>query len=349
MKDNTDNISESKSVVKLDVEVKDLIKLITDPNIYNETMRQLNIDSQKLPLGKISSNQIDKAYQILSEIASNLAKFTKKELMEYSSRFYTIIPYASGMSAPPIIDDEHKIKEKIEQLKSLDEMIIAAEKFLNHNIDKLEQKYLSLQCDLEILTNSNEINMVLKYIQNTSAHNFKIDVRSIFKTNRQGESEHFNSFQTLHNRQLLWHGSRLANYVGILSKGLRINPQNVIKTGSMFGNGIYFSNVVTKSVQYTYTDNNALLLLCEVALGNTYELTQAKYITNLPDGYHSTLGMGHKTPRISENLILEDDLIVPLGKLEERNNFKGSLKYDEFIVYNSAQIKIRYLLLVNLH
>ena len=37
------------------------------------------------------------------------------------------------------------------------------------------------------------------------------------------------------NRMLLWHGSRLTNFVGIISQGLRIAPPEAPVTGYMFG------------------------------------------------------------------------------------------------------------------
>lgn len=69
---------------------------------------------------------------------------------------------------------------------------------------------------------------------------------------------------------LLWHGSRLTNFVGILSQGLRIAPPEAPVTGYMFGKGVYFADMVTKSANYCFTsreNNVALMLLCEVALG----------------------------------------------------------------------------------
>ncbi len=36
-------------------------------------------------------------------------------------------------------------------------------------------------------------------------------------------------------RQLLWHGSRLSNWVGILSQGLRVAPPEAPVTGYMVG------------------------------------------------------------------------------------------------------------------
>jgi hypothetical protein len=42
-------------------------------------------------------------------------------------------------------------------------------------------------------------------------------------------------FNAQENRMLLWHGSRLTNWVGILSQGLRIAPPEAPVTGYMFG------------------------------------------------------------------------------------------------------------------
>ena len=54
-------------------------------------------------------------------------------------------------------------------------------------------------------------------------------------------------------------------------QGLRIAPPEAPVTGYMFGKGIYFADMVTKSANYCCTsrsNNTGLLLLCEVALGN---------------------------------------------------------------------------------
>ena len=63
----------------------------------------------------------------------------------------------------------------------------------------------------------------------------------------------------------------MTNFVGILSSGLRIAPPEAPATGYMFGKGVYFADVVSKSANYCHaTKLNPMgcLLLCEVALGN---------------------------------------------------------------------------------
>ncbi|XP_048503213.2 poly [ADP-ribose] polymerase 1-like [Beta vulgaris subsp. vulgaris] len=98
---------------------------------------------------------------------------------------------------------------------------------------------------------------------------------------------------------LLWHGSRLTNFVGILSQGLRIAPPEAPATGYMFGKGVYFADLVSKSAQYCYTDRKnhvGLMLLSEVALGQVHELKKAQYMEKPPRGKHSTKGLGKKVP-----------------------------------------------------
>lgn len=55
----------------------------------------------------------------------------------------------------------------------------------------------------------------------------------VFKVNRHGERDRFMPFKELHNRRLLWHGSRTTNYAGILSQGLRIAPPEAPVVGTL--------------------------------------------------------------------------------------------------------------------
>ena len=102
---------------------------------------------------------------------------------------------------------------------------------------------------------------------------YDLEIIDAFKVSRHGEDKRFKAFQKLHNRYLLWHGSRTTNFAGILSQGLRIAPPEAPSTGYMFGKGVYFADMVSKSANYCFTSKSnpvGLLLLCEVALGNMY-------------------------------------------------------------------------------
>lgn len=98
---------------------------------------------------------------------------------------------------------------------------------------------------------------------------------------------------------MLWHGSRTSNFVGILSEGLRIAPPEAPSTGYMFGKGVYFADMVSKSANYcscSPDNDEGLLILSEVALGESLELTESLYIERLPGGKHSVKGIGKTAP-----------------------------------------------------
>jgi len=92
--------------------------------------------------------------------------------------------------------------------------------------DPLDSYYRQLKTNIEPLDkNGSEWAMIGKYVKNTHARthrHYNLDVIDIFALERQGEAERCKAFEKLHNRQLLWHGSRTTNFVGILSQGLRI-------------------------------------------------------------------------------------------------------------------------------
>lgn len=197
--------------------------------------------------------------------------------------------------------------------------------------------------------------MIVTYLENSKGpthSNYRLSVEEAFTVCREGEAERFQAKSaSIGNHQLLWHGSRLTNFMGILSQGLRIAPPEAPVTGYMFGKGVYFANCVSKSANYCFTNVNnprGIMLLCEVALGQTNDLLRAKYDAHLlPPGASSTKGLGSNAPDPAGNITIENGTItVPLGKVTKTPVAGNALLYDEFIVYDVAQIKIKYLLRV---
>ncbi len=102
----------------------------------------------------------------------------------------------------------------------------------------------------------------------------------------------------------------------------------------------------SKSANYCFANKNnpfGILLLCEVALGEMHELTEAEYITKLPRGKHSTKGVGKTHPDPSEYFVDDNGVITPMGKSVSSGVKNSSLLYNEFIVYNKAQVNMKYL------
>ncbi|XP_044292076.1 poly [ADP-ribose] polymerase 1 [Varanus komodoensis] len=340
---------------KLPKPVQDLIKMIFDVESMKKAMVEFEIDLQKMPLGKLSKRQIQSAYSILNEVQQAVSDGgADAQILDLSNRFYTLIPHDFGMKKPPLLNNVDYIKSKVEMLDNLLDIEVAYSLLRSGgqdgDKDPIDVNYEKLKTDIKVVDkDSEEAKIIKQYVKNThaSTHNaYDLKVMEIFKIEREGEGQRYKPFKELHNRQLLWHGSRATNFAGILSQGLRIAPPEAPVTGYMFGKGIYFADMVSKSANYCHTsqtDPIGLILLGEVALGNMYELKNASHITKLPKGKHSVKGLGKTAPDPSATVTL-DGVDVPLGNGIPSGVSNTCLLYNEYIVYDIAQVNLKYLL-----
>uniref|UniRef100_A0A8C2K440 Poly [ADP-ribose] polymerase n=1 Tax=Cyprinus carpio TaxID=7962 RepID=A0A8C2K440_CYPCA len=348
---------------QLNSKVQSLLELICDLKAMEECVLEMKFDTKKAPLGKLTTEQIRAGYASLKRIEECLKKKrSNKELVEACNQFYTRIPHDFGLRTPPVIRTEDELKEKITLLETLSDIQIAVkmvQSSVQNDEHPLDRQYRSLQCRLQPLdSNSNEYKVIEKYLQSTHAPthtDYTMTILDIFAVEKEGEKDNFCS--EMENKMLLWHGSRLSNWVGILSQGLRVAPPEAPVTGYMFGKGVYFADMSSKSANYCFAsqkNNQGLLLLSEVALGNSNELLDADYSADqLPSGKHSTRGLGQTAPDPNNynffSFSLRDGVTVPMGpSVKTGVGQKGgyTLLYNEYIVYNPAQIKMKYLLRV---
>uniref|UniRef100_A0A5F8AM98 Poly [ADP-ribose] polymerase n=1 Tax=Macaca mulatta TaxID=9544 RepID=A0A5F8AM98_MACMU len=298
---------------QLDLRVQELIKLICNVQAMEEMMMEMKYNTKKAPLGKLTVAQIKAGYQSLKKIEDCIrAGQHGRPLMEACNEFYTRIPHDFGLRTPPLIRTQKELSEKIQLLE-----------------------------------------VISQYLQSTHApthSDYTMTLLDLFEVEKEGEKEAFR--EDLHNRMLLWHGSRLSNWVGILSHGLRIAPPEAPITGYMFGKGIYFADMSSKSANYCFAShlkNIGLLLLSEVALGQCNELLEANpKAEGLLQGKHSTKGLGKMAPS-SAHFVTLNGSTVPLGPASDTGilNPDGyTLNYNEYIVYNPNQVRMRYLLKV---
>ncbi|XP_041008010.1 poly [ADP-ribose] polymerase 1 isoform X1 [Juglans microcarpa x Juglans regia] len=342
-------------------ELIELMKMLFNVETYRAAMMEFEINMAEMPLGKLSKRNVQKGFEALTEIQNllnnNAHDPSVKEslIIDASNRFFTMIPSIH----PHIIRDEDDFKSKVKMLEALQEIEIASRLvgFDADSDDSLDEKYMKLQCDITPLPHDSEdYRLIEKYLLTTHAPTHKdwtLELEEVFSLERKGEFDKFAPYrERLKNRMLLWHGSRLTNFVGILSQGLRIAPPEAPATGYMFGKGVYFADLVSKSAQYCYTDKKnpvGLMLLSEVALGEVYELKKAKYMEKPPEGKHSTKGLGKNIPLESEYARWRDGIVVPCGKPVPSKLKASELMYNEYIVYDTAQVKMQFLLKVKFH
>ena len=101
----------------------------------------------------------------------------------------------------------------------------------------IDRAYQQLDCTLKPLDiNDDNYKLISKYLHKTHAatHNtYKMKILDIFDVYKQLEHDRF---KDVGNKMLLWHGSRISNWAGILNQGLRIAPPEAPSTGYMVRN-----------------------------------------------------------------------------------------------------------------
>jgi len=344
---------------------KRLIDWIFDEKHAKEMLRAENINLDKMPLGAVTKERMLKGYNILKELESLLKKKPPKSrmldyrqwkvmLVDVSTQYYNTIPQTS----PIVIKSVSKIKKQSQLLDALmgiqATLAVTRRSRGRNDMHPTDQDYASLKCKLEELPKSGDVwNLVEKYLQNThgTTHDhYTLELDELYEVKRQGEKMRFSPHAKNQNRMLLWHGSRLMNFVGILSQGLRIAPPEAPVSGYMFGKGVYFSDMCSKSANYCCVqsdskENAGLALLCEVALGDMEKKLRAdSNAANLPEGKQSVMGCGCNFPNDEGIVSLENGVKVPCGKAESHPQaLGGELLYNEYIVYDETQVLVRYL------
>ena len=130
-------------------------------------------------------------------------------------------------------------------------------------------------------------------------------------------------------------------------------------TGYMFGKGIYLADMYQKSINYCDTikekDNSkklksySFILLCEAALGNMYKPKNDKVdyekLDFLNEGYNSLKSISSSGPDPNKNFICNNGITIPIGNIVSYNSnvIEYSTAHPEYIVYDTAQVKIRYI------
>ncbi|KJH45001.1 Poly(ADP-ribose) polymerase catalytic domain protein [Dictyocaulus viviparus] len=117
-------------------------------------------------------------------------------------------------------------------------------------------------------------------------------------------------------------------------EGYSIPLGKPVKSGYMFGKGVYFADMVSKSANYCRIlndDTDGLLLLCDVALGKVKEeLHAVDHSLRTIRDFNSVQGLGKSEPDPQCAIESEEGYSIPLGKPVKVERANGSsLLYNE--------------------
>lgn len=325
--DVTEKITAIKKTGELDIsdpDVKDLINFL-----MSEARQSIKRDYE-ISTESVTEEQINQCQNIINNI--NIAKdyntpdnLKLQEVNEKLVQLYTLIPrrmadtrhyFLKTWNIPFLVELLQAEQSRLDTLKS------------QVNINQVSSNGITLEelgftCELASEADKDLIR------KNTD---FRLTNHRVFKISNKETESVFNPNHL--KTKLLYHGSRNENFLSILQTGLKIRPKGVQTTGSMFGDGIYAANKARKSIGYTSLrgsywasghSNRAYLAIFEFATGKEWNLLDSQSWS----GWMS---------RIDESQVKSKgcDSVFAKGGVDLRN--------DEYVVYNSNQCTIRYLI-----
>lgn len=308
--------------------VEALIKRLANSNIHkitNSTSISFDNGVFQTPLGVITQEGIDEARILLQYFFSNVKKRKKlgEEFDKSIDKYLMIIPRPKGYGLyyDNIFTTEDEIKKESDVIDALENSLALATAPTPTPKDKtVEQNIFDLS--LEIEQDKSIRKRLEDWYEKTkkSMHSYdKVKVREIYNVDLLKYNQNFRS--DLANLTQVWHGSGQSNILSILKSGLSVSPPSTAAiAGKMFGNGVYGSETSSKSLGYSLgrwgqsSGDSGWLFVCEFAMGNPYYAKNS--LSTIPSGYDSCWALPKNT----------------------------SLYNDELIVYNSNQIRIKYLI-----
>ncbi|KAI0353197.1 PARP-domain-containing protein [Trametes cingulata] len=368
-------------------EIQTLCRLIFNSSLIDAHLSSMNYDANKLPLGKLAKSTILAGFSALKTLSEVIAQPDgdtarsfggfRNAAEELTGQYYSIIPHVFGRERPIVIDNLDRLKKELELVDALGDMEVASKLIASaiprdpsgKPVNPLDAHFRSLQLSkMEPVARGNgEFAALETYTRETHGathRHYGVEVLHAFRVEREHETKAWMDAGLGNlpdgDRLLLWHGSRTTNFAGILKQGLRIAPPEAPVTGYMFGKGVYFADMMSKSANYCHaylSDNTGLLLLCEVAAKPFYEQHQANYNADQDckkAGARSTKGLGRSQPGAWQDAgaaLNNPDLRgchMPKGPAVNVSDTRVTLQYNEYIVYDTSQIRLRYLLMVKM-
>ena len=306
-----------------DPEVKALVSFLMNAS------QQAIATNYSVASGDVTKAQIAEAQELIGKLRDSLdsGRHTRDGLNSLLEKLYRTVPRKMADTRKFFLRDGYKETFVMELLQSEQALLNTLENQVQGDTQSQSLFSLdSLGLDIEAASQADR-DLISK------STDFRVSHQKIFKVKNMATEARFKGGKT----KLLYHGTKNANYMSVLQRGLMIKPNGIQTVGSMFGVGVYFSDKAQKSLGYTSlrgsywasgSESKAYLAIFEVALGKTWNLldgqTHQGWMTRLDQKQVSAKGF---------------DSVFCKGGADLRNN--------EYVVYDTSRCTIRYLIEVN--
>jgi len=292
---------------------------------------------------EVTRQQVKEAQAILDDLVSRVKKGMRTaNFNDKLLELYRVIPRRMShvkdhlITKPKNVKDREAIREMLsKEQETLDVMRGQVEINEEQNDSQEVQEKMTLLEAMGIQIEPVEdaaLTKMMKRMMGTNKGLFKCAYKVINLRTQVAFDEHLVNTKNK-KTELFWHGSRNENWLSIMKAGLVLRPANAVVNGKMFGYGLYFADKFQKSLNYTshrgaYWTNGsskkAFLALYDVHVGKQLKIKNH-------DSWCYELSEENLKKRGKDY-----DSLFAKGGVDLINN--------EYIVYNSAQSTIRYLI-----
>jgi poly [ADP-ribose] polymerase len=303
-----------------------LIKRLAKQNIHNivsNSTIQYDVgdDVLRTPLGVVTQEGIDEARELLDDLSPYVLKgnFGSNDFIDKLQSYIQLIPRKVGrkLLAEAVIPNEESLHQESNMLDSLDaslQQILTSttpeDKGKKKAAPKLFNVELNALDDKKII---DHINKFFNKTRNSMHRSYNLKIKKVHTVSIKHMFDRYEKKgKKIGGVMELWHGTQTANVLSILKGGLIIpKSSSGHVTGRMFGDGVYFSDQSTKSLNYSQgywsgsSDNNPFMFLSDVAMGKYH--VPSSYGSNFPKpGYDSTFAKANQSGVRNNEMIVYD-------------------------------------------
>lgn len=299
-----------------------LIDRLAKANIHNIlSVTTLTYDTARgtfsTPLGIVTQDAIDEARDAINKMIKFIKKrdFNNEKYIALLNQYLRLVPQKVGRKLDPetLYADLDAVQKQQDILDSLE---VSLKMAVNKPVQQEEESEPPqlFEAKMKLVEDDHVIDRITKLFQSTRQlihSSFSLGVKNVYEIEVGPMKKAFESEgKQIGNIMELWHGTKVGNLLSILKSGYVIPPANATHcTGRMFGNGVYFSDQSTKSLNYANgywggsQDNNCFMLLNDVAMGKYY--VPKSYTEALPmKNYDSTFA------KASQSGVMNNEMIV---------------------------------------
>jgi poly [ADP-ribose] polymerase len=321
----------------------DLISFLTKANVHNIlSATTMEYDTSKgvftTPLGIVTADAIQDARGLLVQMGDLVFRqdYGNASWNDLLSQYLVTIPQKIGRTRPqpellfPNIDSIQSQNKILDDLDASLQSVLAGATIKDSSGKEVKDSPQVFNVQISIVDDKRVIDRIKAKYNETrkSMHACNhLEVKRVFLVDIEMMSTAYSTQgKKIGNVMELWHGTRVGNLLSILKGGLKVPPSSSPHvTGRLFGDGVYFSDQSTKSLNYAYgaapgqrggIESSTFMFLADVAMGRSF----------VPSGY----GSRHSYPAPGF-----DSTFAKAGQSGIHNN--------EMIVYSTHQCNLTYL------